>query len=73
MNNDYHCIVSGIKKYIPPSLLKDKIKKFGSEEAFIQHFICPAAAKLLRAGQTVDEIRHNAKFSYKFFISINII
>jgi hypothetical protein len=57
MNNEYHCIVSGVAKYIPPSLLKGKIKKFGSEQIFREHFICPAAAKLLRAGHTVDEVR----------------
>ena len=42
---------------MPPSLAKKKIAKFGNDEQFREHFVCPSAAKLLRAGQSVDEIR----------------
>lgn len=55
--NYYKCIITGEEKYIPPVLAKKKISKFGSEEDFRKHYVCPAAAKLLRAGQTIDEIR----------------
>jgi|TARA_Y100000310_G_C20577252_1_gene761059 Rad3-related DNA helicase len=55
--NHYSCIVTGEKRYIPPSLAKVKISKFGSEDDFRKHFVSPSAAKLLRAGTTVDEIR----------------
>ena len=56
-DNNYACIVTGEVKYIPPSLSKSKIAKFGSVEEFRKHYISPTAAKLLRGGQTVNEIR----------------
>lgn len=56
-NNRYKCIVTGIEKYIPPSLLKGKLTKYGSASEFAKHYICPPASKLLRQGQTIDEIR----------------
>ena len=57
--NIYVCVVTGEEKYLPPSLAKNKIKKFGSEDELRAHFVSPAAAKLLRQGQTVDEIRES--------------
>ena len=59
MNNRYKCIVTGQVKYIPPSISKKKIEKFGDEQAFRDHYISTTAAKLLRQGQTVDEIRES--------------
>ena len=56
-SNYYTCVITGEDKYIPPSLAKNKLQKFGSEEELRKHYVSPAAAKLLRAGQTVDEIR----------------
>ena len=55
--NYYTCLITGEEKYIPPSLAKTKITKFGSETEYRKHYICAQAAKLLRSGQTVDEIR----------------
>ncbi len=56
-SNVYACIVTGEEKYIPPSLAKNKIEKFGGEEDYRKHYVSPSTAKLLRKGQTVDEIR----------------
>jgi len=56
-NNFYACLITGEEKYIPPSLAKNRIARFGSEEEFRKHFVCSSAAKLLRNGQTVEEIR----------------
>ena len=58
-SNVYVCIVTGEEKYIPPSLAKNKIEKFGSEKDYRKHYISPSTAKLLRKGQTVDEIREH--------------
>ena len=55
--NVYVCIITGEEKYIPPSLAKNKITKYGTEQSFREHYVSPTAAKLLRQGQTVDEIR----------------
>ena len=42
---------------MPPSIAKKKIHKFGSEKEFRKHYVSTSAAKLLRQGHTVDEIR----------------
>ena len=55
--NKYVCIITGVEKYIPPCMSKKKIEKFGDEDKFRAHYVSPSAAKLLRAGKTVDEIR----------------
>jgi len=57
MKNRYKCIVSGEEKYIAPTIAEKKISKFGDEDEFRKHYVAPAAAKLLRQGLTVDEIR----------------
>ena len=57
--NVYKCIVTGVEKYIAPSIAKKKIHKFGNEAEFRKHYVSPTAAKLLRAGQTVDQIRQD--------------
>ena len=55
--NNYKCIVTGIEKYIPPKMAAKKIQKFGTESEFRLCYISPDAAKLLRAGSTVNEVR----------------
>ena len=56
-DNTYKCIVTGAEKYIPPSLCKKKIIKFGSVEEYRKHYISREAVKLLKQRMTVDEIR----------------
>ena len=57
MKNRYKCIVSGEEKYIAPTIAQKKICKFGDEDEFRKHYVAPSAAKLLRQGLSVDEIR----------------
>lgn len=57
MKNRYKCIVSGEEKYIAPVIAQKKIAKFGDEDEFRKHYVAPPAAKLLRQGLSVDEIR----------------
>ncbi len=56
-NNTYKCIITGEEKYIPPSLAKKKITKFGSEEEYRKYYVSRPAAKLLKSGLSVDEVR----------------
>lgn len=56
-HNTYKCIVTGAEKYIPPSLLKNKIKKFGDVDSFRQHYVSKEAKKLLKSGNTVPQVR----------------
>ena len=55
--NTYYCIVTGEPKYIPPSLVKNKLKKFGDESLFREHYVSTPARKLLKSGMTVKEVR----------------
>jgi len=57
--NTYKCIVTGEEKYIPPSLLKSKIKKFGTANEYKKYYVSKPAAKLLKLGKTVDEVRQD--------------
>ena len=61
----YKCIVTGDEKYIPPSIIDTKLRKFGSIDAFKQHYISPAAKKLLKSGLTVQEIRDKLNIKEK--------
>ena len=56
-NNTYKCIITGEEKYIPPSLAKKKISKFGSADEYRKYYVSRPAAKLLKTGLTVDEVR----------------
>lgn len=56
-DNTYVCIITGEEKYIPPSLLKAKVKKYGSLTEYRKYHVSRAAAKLLKQGKTVDEVR----------------
>ena len=49
--------MTGDVKYIPPSIAKKKVSKYGSEKDFRDHYISTKAAKLLRGGLSVDEVR----------------
>lgn len=72
-SNVYVCIVTGEEKYIPPSLAKNKIQKFGSEEDYRKHYVSPSTAKLLRKGQTVDEIREQQGIKGLSKINLHIL
>lgn len=58
-SNIYKCLVTGEEKYIAPSAVKKKLSKFGSEDDYRSHYISASAAKLLRQGMTVDEVRNS--------------
>lgn len=55
--NTYKCIITGEEKYIPPSLVKSKVKRFGTADEYRKYYVCKPAAKLLKSGKTVDEVR----------------
>ena len=55
--NTYKCIITGEEKYIPPSLVKSKIKRFGTADEYRKYYVSKPAAKLIKNGKTVDEVR----------------
>ena len=56
-DNIYKCIITGEEKYIPPSLAKTKINKYGSVEEYRKYYVSKAATKLLKEDNSVDQIR----------------
>jgi len=56
-DNTYKCIITGEEKYIPPSLAKTKISKYGSVEEYRKYYVSKPAAKLLKQGNNVEQIR----------------
>lgn len=56
-NAKLNCIVTGIEKCVSPSSLNNKINKFGSIEMVHKFFVCKEAAKLLKQGKSIDQVR----------------
>ena len=55
--NVYKCIVTGAEKYMPPSVAKNKLKRFGSVDEFRKYYVSTDARRLLKSGVSVDDTR----------------
>jgi len=55
----FKCIVSGVEKYFPPTSLKKKVYKFGTENEFAKYYVSTECRKLIKSGMTVDEARQH--------------
>lgn len=53
----FKCIVTGKEKYFPPSTLKSRLRKFGTESEFEKYYVSPPARKLIKSGLSVSETR----------------
>ena len=51
------CIVTGAEKRFTNSLLANKLKKFGTVEVLAKYYVSKEAAQLLRAGNSIEEVR----------------
>ncbi len=51
------CIVTGQERFTNKEYLNQKAAKYGSVDLFMKNYISAPAAKLLREGKTVDEVR----------------
>tara|TARA_R110002073_G_scaffold36058_1_gene105224 strand:- start:152 stop:715 length:564 start_codon:yes stop_codon:yes gene_type:complete len=61
----FKCIVSGVEKYFPPSSLKKKVCKFGTETEFAKYYVSTECRKLIKSGMTVDEARQHLNIEDK--------
>lgn len=51
------CIVTKQEKYINSTALKNKLKKFGDEDTLRRFYVSKPAAKLLKSGLSVQQVR----------------
>lgn len=51
------CIVTKQEKYINSTVLKNKLKKFGDEDTLRRFYVSKPAAKLLKEGLTIQQVR----------------
>jgi hypothetical protein len=51
------CIITGEEKYVGGASLQNKLKKFGTQEVLEKYYVSRPAAKLLKTGLSVDEVR----------------
>ena len=57
IKNRIRCTISGKWCYITNQRISVGIAKYGSLESLNEHYVCRAAARLLREGKTADEIK----------------
>ena len=68
------CVVTGKLSYFSKDNLTKKTAKFGSVEDFSKHYVCPPARKLLRTGQSVDDVRKSLNVTEKLpVVSLDIL
>ena len=51
------CIITGEEKYLTSSTLQNKLRKFGTQEVLEKYYVSKPAAKLLKSGLTVEQVR----------------
>ena len=51
------CMITGKSRNTNTAYLDKKAQNAGSVEAFVENYVSRSAAKLLRQGKTVDQIR----------------
>lgn len=57
LKNRIKCTITGKWCYITNQRIEAGVKKYGSWEELCNNYICRPAARLLREGKTVDEIK----------------
>ena len=55
--NIYKCIITGAEKYMPPSVAKNKLRRFGSENEFRKYYVSTEARRLIKSGLSVSDTR----------------
>ena len=68
-----NCIVTGIEKRVSPSSLNNKISKFGSLEMVQKFFVCKEACKLLKQGNTIDQVRSTLKTDFSKSVDLEVL
>lgn len=68
-----NCIITNEEKYFNSTVLRNKLNKFGSEENFRKFYVSKPAAKLLKSGLTIDQVRQKLNSNYTRQVDIEIL
>ena len=68
-----NCIITNEEKYFNSTALRTKLNKFGSEESFRKFYVSKPAAKLLKTGLSVDQVRAKLNSNYSKQVDIEIL
>jgi len=67
------CIVTGNEKRVSPSSLNNKINKFGSIEMVHKFYVSKEAAKLLKQGNSIDQVRSILKSNFNKSVDLEVL
>jgi len=67
------CIVTGEEKYLNSSSLQNKLKKFGTQEILEKYYVSKPAAKLLKQGLSIEEVRSKLKSNLKTGVDYEVL
>jgi len=68
-----NCIITNEEKYFNSTVLRNKLNKFGSEDNLRKYYVSKPAAKLLKSGLTIDQVRNKLNSSYQKQVDIEIL
>lgn len=68
-----NCIITNEEKYFNSTVLRNKLNKFGSEENFRKFYVSKPAAKLLKSGLTIEQVRQKLNSNYTKQVDIEIL
>lgn len=67
------CIITGEEKYLTKNALENKLKKFGTQEMIEKYYISKSAAKLLKKGYSVEQVRSELKSPLKTNVDYEVL
>jgi len=68
-----NCIITNEEKYFNSTVLKNKLAKFGNEDNLKKFYVSRPAAKLLKSGLTVDQVRGRLKAGFDKPVDIEVL
>jgi hypothetical protein len=67
------CIITGEEKYFTKAGLENKLKKFGTQEILEKYYVSKPAAKLLKQGHSVDQVRTQLNSKLKTNVDYEVL
>lgn len=67
------CIITGEEKYLTKASLQNKLNKFGTQEMLEKYYVSKPAAKLLKQGLSVDQVRSQLNSNLKTNVDYEVL